>query len=84
MFYDSFQDAYRIKNRVKLFFDSYGKEFEEKYVEMVLLRLEGLCKTIIRRAKEGDLAFQKMIDEGHIEHYQNDITFISRHRNEWT
>lgn len=83
VFYDSFQDTYRIKNRVKLFFDSYGQGFAENYIEMVLLRLEGLCKTIIRRASEGDLAFQKMINEGHLEHYQNDIKFISEHRNDW-
>lgn len=50
---------------------------------MVLLRLEGLCKYMIRKADEGDMAFQKMIDEGHYEHYQNDIQFIREHGNEW-
>lgn len=84
VYYDSFQDANRIKNRVKLFFDSYGEGFADNYIEMVLLRLEGLCKTITRRAGEGDLAFQKMIDEGHLKHYQNDIKFISEHMNDWT
>ncbi|MFD7522597.1 phosphotransferase enzyme family protein [Paenibacillus chitinolyticus] len=84
VYYDSSQDASRIKNRVKLFFDSYGEGFAENYIDMVLLRLEGLCKTITRRASEGDLAFQKMLDEGHLEHYRKDITFISEHRNDWT
>ncbi|MCI2256712.1 phosphotransferase [Domibacillus sp. PGB-M46] len=84
VYYDSFQDAYRIKNRIKLFLDSYGEGFAENYIEMVLLRLDGLCKTITRRASEGDPAFQKMIDEGHLDHYQHDIKFISEHRNEWT
>ena len=50
---------------------------------MVLLRLEGLCKTITRKASEGDIAFQKMIDEGHLEHYQNDIKFIREYGKEW-
>jgi hypothetical protein len=50
---------------------------------MVLLRLEGLCKTITRKVSEGDLAFQKMIDEGHLEHYQNDIKFIREYGKEW-
>ena len=50
---------------------------------MVLLRLQGLCKTIERKAKEGDSNFQKMIDEGHLEHYLNDIKFISEHGKEW-
>ena len=84
MYYQSHQDAHRIKNRVTLFFDSYGDGFAENYIEMVLLRLEGLCKTITRRASEGDPAFQKMVEEGHLEHYRNDMTFISEHRNEWT
>ncbi|MOA62114.1 hypothetical protein D3C78_1874340 [compost metagenome] len=50
---------------------------------MVLLRLEGLCKTIKRKASEGDSAFQKMIDEGHLEHYQSDIEFIREYGKEW-
>ncbi|MFE6796371.1 phosphotransferase enzyme family protein [Paenibacillus chitinolyticus] len=84
VYYDSSQDASRIKNRVKLFFDCYGEGVAENYIDMVLLRLEGLCQTITRRASEGDLAFQKMLDEGHLEHYRKDITFISEHRNDWT
>lgn len=53
------------------------------YLEMVLLRLEGLYKTIKRKSQEGDIAFQKMIEEGHLEHYQNDIRFIRKHGKEW-
>jgi hypothetical protein len=81
--YNSLQDAHRIKQRVALFFESYGEGIEDDYLEMVLLRLEGLCKTIKRKASEGDIAFQKMIDEGHLEHYQNDIRFIREHGKEW-
>ncbi|MFY2248770.1 phosphotransferase [Priestia megaterium] len=81
--YNSSQHAQDRKRRVKLFFESYGEELQECYLEMVLLRLEGLCKTITRKASEGDIAFQKMIDEGHLEHYQNDIKFIYEHRKEW-
>lgn len=84
VYYDSFQHAVRIKQRVDLFFESYGiKGMEADYLEMVLLRLEGLCKTIKRKAEEGDIAFQKMIDEGHLEHYQNDIKFICEQGKEW-
>ncbi|MEH7386357.1 phosphotransferase [Bacillus sp. JJ1521] len=83
VYYNSLKDANRIKQRVSLFFESYGKEIEEEYLEMVLLRLEGLCKTITRKASEGDIAFQKMIDEGHLEHYQKDIKFIREHGKGW-
>lgn len=55
----------------------------EGTLEMVLLRLEGLCKTIARKSSEGDAAFQKMVEEGHILHYQEDIAFIKEHKNEW-
>ncbi|MFD9627136.1 phosphotransferase [Peribacillus muralis] len=81
--YQTCQDANRIKNRVQLFFDSYGEAVAEDYIEMVLLRLKGLCKTITSKANEGDLAFQRMMDEGHLEHYQNDILFITEHQNDW-
>lgn len=81
--YYSLLHADPIKQRVKLFFESYGEEINEDYLEMVLLRLEGLCKTIKRKAKEGDIAFQKMMDEGHIEHYQKDIKFIRECGKEW-
>lgn len=81
--YNFLDHAMKIKHRVKLFFESYGKEVEEDFLEMVLLRLQGLCKTIERKAKEGDSNFQKMIDEGHLEHYLNDIKFISEHGKEW-
>lgn len=81
-YYNS-QDANRIKQRVTLFFESYGIGIEEGYLEMVLLRLEGLCRSMVRKSSEGDIAFQKMIDEGHLEHYQNDIKFIREHGKEW-
>ncbi|PGS49383.1 aminoglycoside phosphotransferase family protein [Bacillus sp. AFS041924] len=73
----------RIKQRVSLFFESYGEEKELDYLKMVLLRLEGLCKTIKRKASEGDVAFQRMIEEGHLEHYLKDSMFIRNHGNEW-
>lgn len=49
---------------------------KEDFLEIVTLRLEGLCKTTTRKASEGDNTFQKMIEKGHLEHYQNDIKFI--------
>jgi thiamine kinase-like enzyme len=81
--YQSDKDAERIKRRVQLFFEAYGMDFEEDIVGMVLLRLEGICKTIKRKAEEGDAAFQKMLDEGHVEHYEKDITFVREHGEEW-
>jgi thiamine kinase-like enzyme len=83
VYYDSIQHADRIKWKIQLFIEAYGKRFEQDYIETVLQRIEGLCKTITRKANEGDAAFQKMIAEGHLEHYQKDIAFIKEYRNEW-
>ncbi|WP_088043392.1 phosphotransferase [Bacillus sp. EAC] len=83
VYYNSSQHANKFKQRIALFFESYGEEIEGNLLEMVLLRLEGICKTITRIASEGDVAFQKMIDEGHLEHYQNDIKFIREYGKEW-
>lgn len=83
VYYDSMQDAERMKKRVGLFFESYGSGVEGNWLAMVLLRLDGLCKTIHRKAGEGDLAFQKMITDGHVEHYQQEIQFIQDHGKEW-
>ena len=84
VYYEPLKDADRIKRRVKLFFESYGIEGMEKgFLEMVLLRVEGLCKTIQRKAKEGDVAFQKMIDGRELEHYQEELQFICKHGKEW-
>ncbi|MBS2970286.1 phosphotransferase [Metabacillus sp. KIGAM252] len=84
VYYDPLKDSERIKHRIEKFFDSYGLEGKKTgFLEMVLLRVEGLCKTMQRKAKEGDMAFQKMIDEGHYQHYQEDLQFIRDHGKEW-
>lgn len=83
--YDPSKDAARIKERVSLFFNSYGMEdLESDFLEMAVLRLEGLCAYMKRKASEGDTAFQKMVAEGHYEHYQKDIQFIRQFGKDWS
>lgn len=83
VYYVASSDAARIKRRIALFFEAYGEAIDEDYLEMVGLRLEGLCKTITRKASEGDAAFLQMATEGHVEHYQKEIEFIREHGKEW-
>jgi len=83
VYYQSSQHAALIKQRIALFCESYGEKIDANSIEMVLLRLDGLCKYMKRKASEGEIAFQKMINEGHYEHYQKDITFIREHGKEW-
>ncbi|XQY93759.1 phosphotransferase [Metabacillus sp. HB246100] len=81
--YDSIGQAANKQEKIRLFFQVYGMTMPDDFKDMILLRLKGLCTTISRKAHEGDQAFQKMISEGHIEHYQKDIAFIQNHWNEW-
>lgn len=83
IYYDSKRDAVGVKNRIEGFFESYGREIDADVIVMVERRLQALCETMERRAAEGDEAFQKMIDEGHREHYQKDIEFIRNYGHEW-
>ncbi len=84
VYYDAGRDADRKKDRVRVFFAAYGvKGMEEGFLEMVLLRVEGLVKIMHRKAQEGDQAFQRMIEEGHDQHYLEDLQFIREHGGDW-
>ncbi|RLQ90059.1 aminoglycoside phosphotransferase family protein [Planomicrobium sp. Y74] len=83
VYYDPLKDSELTKQRIKIFFEAYGEKVAENVLEMVILRLEGLCKTIERKAVEGDSAFQVMMAEGHVEHYQKEIHFIRENRWDW-
>ena len=82
--YCSATDAIKLKERIQLFFDSYGIEgLNEGVLDMVILRLQSLRQTMLRKASEGEFAFQQMIDRGELDHYQKDIDFIRTHGSEW-
>lgn len=83
VYYDASRDAEPTKQKIKLFFESYGEEIPENLIEMIILRLEGLCATIERKAGEGDAAFRKMLVEGHVAHYQKEIQFIKGNGVDW-
>jgi len=59
--------AYKTKSM--LVFESY----RSRLLVNVFTAIRDVMKTITRKASEGDVDFPLMIDEGHIEHYQNDI-----------
>ncbi|MBY6086477.1 phosphotransferase [Priestia flexa] len=82
--YEAEKDANRIKQRIELFFEAYDVPgIEKNYLETVVLRLEGLCAYMKRKAEEGDTAFQQMIKQGHFDHYQEDIAFIRKYGKDW-
>ncbi|WP_026831383.1 phosphotransferase [Exiguobacterium antarcticum] len=82
--YDPFNDQERIRHRINLFLSTYGKmELKGEMYETVLLRVEALIKTIHRKVAEGDEAFQRMIEEGHVTHYEQELDFLEREGADW-
>ncbi len=70
-------------NRISLFLKSYGMEAPLKLKEWTISRIEVLCNTLTTGALSGNTAYQKMIDEGHLEHYKREIIFLKEHFNDW-
>ncbi|WP_214795446.1 MULTISPECIES: aminoglycoside phosphotransferase family protein [unclassified Exiguobacterium] len=84
IYYDAVRDNETYKKRVSLFLKAYGwDDAKEDLFEMLQLRIEALCLLMKRKANEGDIAFQKMMDEGHYDHYQEELRFIQMHGSKW-
>jgi Ser/Thr protein kinase RdoA (MazF antagonist) len=69
--------------RLRLFCDTYGLEQRLDLLSMVERRLEVLCTTVLERAAAGDRAWQRLLEEGHLDYYRRCIVFIQRHISEW-
>ncbi|WP_214760073.1 phosphotransferase [Exiguobacterium sp. s129] len=84
IYYDAIRDDKSYQERVSLFLKAYGwDDPKEDLFEMLQLRIEALCLLMKRKAAEGDIAFQKMMDEGHYDHYQEELRFIQAHGQKW-
>ncbi|WP_308637431.1 aminoglycoside phosphotransferase family protein [Paenibacillus silvisoli] len=70
--------------RLQLFFNSYGISLSPDLKMWINRRMTALCDTLTRGAAQGNAAFQKMIDDGHLAHYEKEIQFVSQHFEEWT
>lgn len=82
--YDRITDQERIRRRIELFLTAYGKpDVKAALYETVLLRIQALIATIQRKATEGDEAFQRMIEEGHVTHYERELDFLTREGADW-
>jgi len=71
------------RRRIHMFMESYGVPISNDLQKWITRRLTTLCDTLKRGAAEGNLAFQRMIDEGHLAHYEKEIEFVSDHFDEW-
>lgn len=71
------------KRRIHLFFKEYGIPVPDDLRQWIMERLAAMCDTLRKGAAEGNAAFQKMVDEGHLAHYENEILFVAEHFQEW-
>lgn len=71
------------RKRVEKFLKAYGFNQTDELIDQIVFRLQTLCNTLINKSNDGDEAFKKMVDEGHVQHYDKDIEFIKLHGHEW-
>ncbi|MVO98262.1 aminoglycoside phosphotransferase family protein [Paenibacillus lutrae] len=81
--YQSDLHAAERRRRIHLFFESYGIPVSNDLPQWITQRLTVLCDTLRSGAADGNLAFQKRIEEGHLAHYESEIQFISKHIDDW-
>ena len=66
--------------RLKLFCSAYGLAQPRAVLNMLESRLQAMCTTIIESAAAGNASFQRMLVEGHLQHYQREIEALHRYR----
>ncbi|MBD3920350.1 aminoglycoside phosphotransferase family protein [Paenibacillus sp. PR3] len=71
------------RRRIQLFFESYGTPVPSELCKWIVQRLTAMCDTLRKGAEEGKPAFQKMVDDGHLAHYEREIRFVTDHFNDW-
>ncbi|QJC54204.1 aminoglycoside phosphotransferase family protein [Paenibacillus albicereus] len=72
------------RRRIDLFFEFYGIPMPDDLNRWIVERLTTLCDTLRSGAADGHPAYQKMVEEGHLAHYEREIKFIADHFEDWT
>jgi thiamine kinase-like enzyme len=81
--YDATLHRKRRRERIRLFCHVYGWEEIAQLPATVEARLTALCAFIEEQARQGDEAFLRMINEGHLDYYHEEIAFHRRHSREY-
>jgi hypothetical protein len=81
--YDRELHATLRKRRIELFFQSYGIDVPSDFKEWVISRIQAMCSTLSERAAAGDPAFIKLVEEGHLAHYEKEVRFLEEHFEDW-
>lgn len=81
--YDRELHATLRKRRIELFFQSYGIDVPSDFKDWVISRIQAMCSTLSERAAAGDPAFIKLVEEGHLAHYEKEVRFLEEHFEDW-
>lgn len=81
--YDAELHAADRRRRISLFFKSYGISQPNDIKSWTIRRIKTLCNTLTQGAAQGNKAYQKMIEEGHVSHYEKEIIFLQEHFEDW-
>ncbi|HBU81635.1 MULTISPECIES: phosphotransferase [Paenibacillus] len=82
--YHKHDHASERKRRIALFFNAYGMDVPTDLKEWVVSRIHFMCTTLSDRAASGETAFIKMIEEGHLAHYEKEAKFLEKHFDDWS
>jgi hypothetical protein len=66
-------DPAQQSRRLQLFCTAYGLDAPQGLLDMVDQRIQAMCDLLASRAAAGEPAFRKMVDEGHLAHYQREL-----------
>ena len=80
--YEPAQHAAERARRLRLLEVAYGLPTAD-LLPTVVRRLEAVCELLIERAEAGDDTYQRLIAEGHLDHYRREVVFVRRHATEW-
>jgi hypothetical protein len=81
--YDPTVHAPERRRRVQLFIGAYGLDDASDLISTVERRLQAMCALLVERAAVGDMAYRRLIDDGHLDHYREEISFIRDYGADW-
>jgi hypothetical protein len=80
--YEPVRHAEERARRLRLLAAAYGLPIDD-LLPTVAHRLEAVCDLLIERAEAGDDAYRRLVAEGHLDHYHQEVAFVRRHASEW-
>jgi hypothetical protein len=80
--YEPEQHAEERVRRLRLLGTAYDLPTDD-LLPTVARRLEAVCALLIERAEAGDDTYQRLITEGHLDHYRREVAFVRGHASEW-